>query len=147
MEFHLQNLGLLYRLALGEARATEIAPNWSADVGMVAHSAQLQLCPALAKLLATSGAQPRTFVPHHLKMPAASGTPCQMLSAMLMHDECASIQEQQPQQQWHMYSVGSGQRTQWLRAAVAAAQTLQLLSQTAVALKCSSLLPHKGRRC
>jgi hypothetical protein len=144
MDMHLRNLGLLHRLAPGKACDSDIAADWGAAVQVVALSARSLLFPALAQLsFATPGAPPRAIVPDSLKKPG-SEAPSNMLYVMLLHDWYVA-QEQQQRQQQHVYSVGREQQAQWLTAAEAAAQTLQLLTQTALVSRCSLLLPDEGR--
>jgi hypothetical protein len=141
LEMHVRHLGLLYRLALGEASDTETVEDWQPAVTTVAQSVRSLVFPALTTLLATSGTPQRTFVPHSLQMPASDALYL-MLSVMVRHDRHAAAQEQEQQQ--HLYCIGREQRAQWLRAAEAAAQTLQLLSQIAEVSRCHLSLPDEG---
>jgi hypothetical protein len=151
MEMHLRNLRLLYRLLLSKPRDTvvarDFADHWSGDVKMVTKTVPSLLFPALAKLLAPSGAASRTLIPHHRNMPDARAAG-RMLGVMLGHDRLAvSPEQQQQQEQQQLYDVGSTERAQWLRAAEAAALTLHLMSQTEEVSRCALLLPGKGRQC
>jgi hypothetical protein len=141
---HLRNLGLLYRLALGEARDTDFAQDWSHSTRIATHSMLALLAPSLAQLLTTSGTQPRMLIPPNLETPDSGDGFYRMLHMMLVHDRQAQIRAQQ--QHRHLYGAGSEEVSQWLSAADAAAQMLHLLSQTDNVSRCSLLLEDKGGR-